>query len=576
MSKLRRRYPGVTPFETFQADQYFGRQRDVQDLYDLILLEKIVVLFGKSGYGKSSLLNAGIIPKMIEHKAVPGGRFVPIVIKFATYTKDTLYTPIAAVKGRLTVAKGLPEPVPTGYLTENGESLWFEFKRQQKTDFKIKFVLIFDQFEEFFTYPHEEQVQFREQLAELLFTEIPQSIRERWDNLIDSEKEFLSEELNVRAVFAIREDRLSWLNSMKEDLPAILNKRYELKGLTDGQAKEAIRKPASLPQKYVYQESSGKEMFECHAFTYSEQAEEILLDELKKGGRNTTDARQQESRIEAFLLQICCENIESRLIERAKDGDVHTLISPQDLPRFDRIYEEYYNNKINELPEDQREVAKRLIEDELINFNEVTGVVFRLNADGRKLCTKPGVTEDLLKKLTDAFLLRSEPNTTGGFNYEISHDTLVKPVLKAKEIRGEEEKRMLMTKEKAEREKELARERQKRRKATIAATTGIMLAIFAIAVSIYALQLRNQALLAQQEAEKAKIEAQAAQKTAEERLKELQKEKAQGLVRDGDSFFQNDEYSFALDKYQKALKLVENDPEIAEKIKICKLRLGID
>jgi len=63
MTDIRYRYPGVRPFDTTQSGQFFGRRRDILDLLDRITLEKLVVVFGKSGYGKSSLLNAGILPK---------------------------------------------------------------------------------------------------------------------------------------------------------------------------------------------------------------------------------------------------------------------------------------------------------------------------------------------------------------------------------------------------------------------------------------------------------------------------------------------------------------------------------
>lgn len=565
MSKLRRRYPGVTPFETAQADQYFGRTRDMQDLYDLIVLEKLVVLFGKSGYGKSSLLNAGIIPKLTNPKAGPARQFTPVVVKFASYTADTHSTPLDKIMDRLQFAfAGEKQSGKKEASATKGLSLWEAFKKWQKSDQKRRYVLIFDQFEEFFTYPQEQQVQFREQLAELLYTEIPQSIRDRWDSLSEAEKEYYSDDLNVRAVFAIREDRLSWLNSLKDDLPAILHKRYELKGLTDEQALEAIRKPAALAQQ---QHDSA---FESHSFGYSPDAELILLEELKKGGSEAGNSRAQEGRIEAFLLQICCENIESRLIERARQGDVDIMVDPEDLPRFDRIYEEYYNNKINELPERQREVAKNLIEDELVSLNEATGVVFRLNADGRKLCAKPGVTEDLLKKLTDAFLLRSEPNTTGGFNYEISHDTLVAPVQKARELRVAEENARKLAREQAEKERELAEERRKRRRATVIAAA----AVIALIASIYAFSLRNRALGAQLEAEKAKTEAQAAQKKAEESLKKFQEEQARTLILKGDSYFQNDEFRLALMEYQNALDLMPTK-ELIRKIADCRSKLNM-
>ena len=477
MSMLRRRYPGVSPFETHQADQYFGRARDVQDLYELILLEKMVVLFGKSGYGKSSLLNAGIIPKLSPANAARAQQFIPIVVRFAAYTKDSLRTPVMKIKDRLTqfFSNTPTSTMPVGFESIS-DTLWYHFKARQTTATNPKYILIFDQFEEFFTYPKEQQVLFREQLAELLFTEIPQSLRERWDELNDAEQEFLSEELNVCAVFAIREDRLSWLNSLKDDLPDILNKRYELKGLSNEQAREAILQPAALPI------ALG---FASHPFSYREDALNILLQELKKS--NAGEAYEQQGRIEAFLLQICCENIESRLIERAKHGDIDTVVDPADLPSFELIYEEYYNNKINELLPAERENAKRLLEDELVSLNESTGVVFRLNADGRRLLEKPGVNEALLKRLTNAFLLRSEPNTTGGYNYEISHDTLITPIQKAKKQRLEEEATQ--------------KQRKQLQRGLVIIMLSVGVAVGAFAFGAWALEQRDQAEAALEKAD---------------------------------------------------------------------------
>lgn len=468
MTQQRRRYPGVSPFETNQADQYFGRTRDVQDLYDLILLEKMVVLFGKSGYGKSSLLNAGIIPKLSATKSKGEQLFHPIVVRFAAYTKGSTDSPLERVRERLKQVLGsVPEVPLLSRFTELRHTLWFQVKARQNA-LKTRYVLIFDQFEEFFTYPKEQQLLLREQLAELLFTEIPQELRKVWDDLSEAEQEFLSTELNLRVVFAIREDRLSWLNSLKEELPGILDKRYELKGLSDEQAREAILHPAALPQDLGFQ---------CHPFSYRSEALTILLQELKKS--NAGENYTQQGRIEAFLLQICCENIESRLLERAKTGDVDSVVDPEDLPSFDQIYAEYYNNKINELPAEERENAKRLIEDELIGFNESTGLVFRLNADGRRLLKKPGINEALLKRLTDAFLLRSEPNTTGSYNYEISHDTLIAPIEKAKKKRLEVEA--------------ARKQRRQLQRGILIVVLAVGLAIGAFVVTAWALDQRNQA-----------------------------------------------------------------------------------
>jgi len=62
--KNKYRYPGAQPFTTQQKQIFFGRDKDVEKLYDLIRLENLVVLYSKSGLGKSSLINAGIIPNI--------------------------------------------------------------------------------------------------------------------------------------------------------------------------------------------------------------------------------------------------------------------------------------------------------------------------------------------------------------------------------------------------------------------------------------------------------------------------------------------------------------------------------
>ena len=58
------RYPGPRPFEENYIDLFFGRNRDIKNLLTFINVEQLTVLFSKSGLGKSSLINAGIIPEL--------------------------------------------------------------------------------------------------------------------------------------------------------------------------------------------------------------------------------------------------------------------------------------------------------------------------------------------------------------------------------------------------------------------------------------------------------------------------------------------------------------------------------
>src|SRR5689334_9812434 len=55
-------YRGIVPFRYVDRSVFFGRERFLEGLLAEILAFRLVVLFGKSGAGKSSLINAGLIP----------------------------------------------------------------------------------------------------------------------------------------------------------------------------------------------------------------------------------------------------------------------------------------------------------------------------------------------------------------------------------------------------------------------------------------------------------------------------------------------------------------------------------
>ena len=62
MIDAERPWPGLLPF-TEDARMFFhGREAETDDLFRLIEREPLTVLFGQSGLGKSSLLNAGVFP----------------------------------------------------------------------------------------------------------------------------------------------------------------------------------------------------------------------------------------------------------------------------------------------------------------------------------------------------------------------------------------------------------------------------------------------------------------------------------------------------------------------------------
>ncbi len=67
---IARRYPGALPFNSKQQNIFYGRDKDIEKLLTLIQVEKQVLLYSKSGLGKTSLLEAGVIPELPENSQV--------------------------------------------------------------------------------------------------------------------------------------------------------------------------------------------------------------------------------------------------------------------------------------------------------------------------------------------------------------------------------------------------------------------------------------------------------------------------------------------------------------------------
>ena len=67
------RYPGIRSFSDNAAEQqlFFGRDREVRELLHQILSTQLLVVYGKSGRGKTSLLQAGIFPRLRQRDFLP-------------------------------------------------------------------------------------------------------------------------------------------------------------------------------------------------------------------------------------------------------------------------------------------------------------------------------------------------------------------------------------------------------------------------------------------------------------------------------------------------------------------------
>ena len=133
----KNRYPGIRAFETNEQDLFFGRNKEIRDLYHKVKVERLTVLFAKSGIGKTSLIHAGLIPRLLKHN------FYPIHIRF----QNTKYTPLQQLENTL------KNKINSAKLAEfgGGNTFWDWVKASDFGEDTIP-VFIFDQFEEFFSH----------------------------------------------------------------------------------------------------------------------------------------------------------------------------------------------------------------------------------------------------------------------------------------------------------------------------------------------------------------------------------------------------------------------------------------
>src|SRR5262249_41676388 len=139
-------YRGILPFRYADRGLFFGREPEVTNLKAKILLFRLVVLFGESGSGKSSLLNAGIIP------ALPAGKLQPELVRVRPFEKE----PFIVERIRTGEGDGSLPSVFDDAKNANVKETQIpcslaRFRKIAKSpDAKVP-VLIFDQFEELFT-----------------------------------------------------------------------------------------------------------------------------------------------------------------------------------------------------------------------------------------------------------------------------------------------------------------------------------------------------------------------------------------------------------------------------------------
>ncbi len=407
LSALPTRYPGAQPFaDTHLSRKLFsGRDHEAVSLTHQILANRLVVLFARSGLGKTSLLNAGVV----EPLRAQG--LLPLTIRLNDVEHGALASFYAGVRS------GCPQQ-GVEFLAGDDRSLWHFFKTAEfwQGDLLLEPVLILDQFEEIFTLQSEEQRNaFIDQLSYLV-----RGVRPKLADGADGadDKALSDTPPRVKIVLSMREDFLANVEELSDRIPEILDNRFRLLPLTRANAAQAIDRPSKVEDPALA----------TPPFRIGEDAKEMILDflQLRVGNSRSPAAAQ----IEPFQLQLICQYLEESQQQRT-DKSASQVLSAGDIggeASLRRITKNFYRRQLLTVPFWQRRRVRALCSESLISPGGR-----RLRLEESEITRLTGVKAKTLNLLVERRLLRVEPSDTGAY-YELSHDSLVAPVLESRRV----------------------------------------------------------------------------------------------------------------------------------------------
>ena len=381
-------WPGMATYEDGDGRKFCGRDDESYDVTRLIDNHLFVTLYGKSGIGKSSLLKAGVFPRLY------GMGYLPVIIRLGTEADKGTFQ--ACIVGKLRAALGNKgtESVSDIVRMPEDESdeiwLWSLFARTRFSDPEGKDlfpVLVFDQFEEVFrTRPHDAAVLLRQ----VYF------MMDRVHALPDTEGYRYS--FNFRFVVSIREDELYRLEDCIDGmfLHEMKNCRFRLRGLTEKEARKVILIPGSC----------------C----MDESDKEGIADDIIRLSRSKEEEGGSQG-ISPSILSLICSRAYDEMVRQNASAINRSLLGSME---SENIFEKYYLEATEGFPAK----ARAYIEDHLVDGSERRNSVPEEDF-GKAVPGYSALLEDGSRKILQRIATASGGNRT---RIELIHDNFCPPL----------------------------------------------------------------------------------------------------------------------------------------------------
>jgi hypothetical protein len=434
---------GLHPFAEENHRYFFGRTAEVRDIFLRVRENLLTVLYGQSGLGKTSLLRAGLIPKLRVERFRPvrvlldfGEKSAPLVDQVRTALATACTDPGGDVATLIESWAPLP-------------SLWeicaHETIRPRDLADKPP-VLIIDQLEEVFTLAEQqapaagplgaEVAELFTQIGDLVENRAPVALQKAFKQDPRLALVYDSSPTAVRVVLSLREDYLAQLEQWKSTIPSLMRNRMPLRLLTGPQAFEAVVQPGHIDGRNLVSDRVGEQIVRFVA-------------------QRTDDTPLEEIEAVPPLVSLVCERLNSaRLKAEPPQREIsHEVVKLQGTD----ILQQFYEENFAAFPATLREVVREYIEDRMVTVGGHRNPVARDDAVAELARQGVSAPDEVLDALIARRLLTAE-RRAGIQRLEITHDVLVPLAVRSRKERQERRAIELAKRKQADAEAQLARE----------------------------------------------------------------------------------------------------------------------
>ncbi|MFQ5791202.1 MAG: WD40 repeat domain-containing protein, partial [Acidobacteriota bacterium] len=381
----RNPYPGPRPFEPGEQKLFFGRGREVSELLSLIVVHRVVLLYAQSGAGKTSLLNAGLIPLLIEEgfEILPVARvrgLIPGDMELPEKSNVYVFNTLMGWAEDGADPKSLVSMSIATFLKEHAHPV-------DEQGLPSPRVVIFDQFEELLAFYPE--------------------CREDREDFFHQVAKALEEDPLLRVLFVIREDCLTGLDPYADLLPDRLRTRFRLEHLRAEAAHLAIEGPLRGTDR-----------------SFAEGVASRLVQELLKIRVESVTGEIVETTgeyVEPVQLQVVCQSL---WLDLPPDVEVITSDHLQTLGDVNEILKDFYERAVKTTVK-QTSVKegdlRTWFDRHLITPAGTRGTVFQ----GQE--HTGGIPNAAVDVLRNQYLIRAELRA-GARWYELTHDRFIEPI----------------------------------------------------------------------------------------------------------------------------------------------------